>query len=68
MVGLRAEAPAALFGTSLLNCRAAQKHLNSWANEVKLGFMPPWLAGIGMAGSSLWVIANALRLAKPLKV
>jgi Cu2+-exporting ATPase len=32
-----------------------------------MGFMPPWLAGIGMAGSSLWVIANALRLAKPVK-
>jgi len=28
-----------------------------------LGFMPPWLAGLGMAGSSLLVIGNALRLA-----
>ncbi|MDZ4188223.1 MAG: cation-translocating P-type ATPase [Hydrogenophaga sp.] len=27
-----------------------------------LGFMPPWLAGLGMAGSSLLVIGNALRL------
>lgn len=27
------------------------------------GFMPPWLAGLGMAGSSLLVIGNALRLA-----
>jgi P-type Cu2+ transporter len=24
--------------------------------------MPPWLAGLGMAGSSLLVIVNALRL------
>lgn len=30
-----------------------------------LGFMPPWLAGLGMAGSSLLVIVNALRLATP---
>ena len=28
-----------------------------------VGWMPPWLAGLGMAGSSLLVIANALRLA-----
>ena len=28
-----------------------------------LGWMPPWLAGLGMAGSSLLVIVNALRLA-----
>jgi Cu2+-exporting ATPase len=28
-----------------------------------LGFMPPWLAGLGMAGSSMFVIVNALRLA-----
>jgi Cu2+-exporting ATPase len=27
-----------------------------------LGYMPPWLAGLGMAGSSLLVIGNALRL------
>lgn len=27
------------------------------------GWMPPWLAGLGMAGSSLLVIVNALRLA-----
>jgi Cu2+-exporting ATPase len=27
-----------------------------------LGFMPPWLAGLGMAGSSLLVVGNALRL------
>lgn len=29
------------------------------------GWMPPWLAGLGMAGSSLWVIGNALRLSRP---
>lgn len=28
-----------------------------------LGWMPPWLAGLGMAASSLLVILNALRLA-----
>ncbi len=27
-----------------------------------IGWMPPWLAGLGMAGSSLLVIANAWRL------
>ena len=27
-----------------------------------VGWMPPWLAGLGMAGSSLVVIVNALRL------
>ncbi|WP_084383273.1 heavy metal translocating P-type ATPase [Hydrogenophaga flava] len=30
-----------------------------------VGWMPPWLAGLGMAGSSLLVILNALRLAAP---
>ena len=29
------------------------------------GFLTPWLASLGMAGSSLLVVANALRLAKP---
>lgn len=29
-----------------------------------LGYMPPWLAGLGMAGSSLLVIGNALRLSR----
>jgi P-type Cu2+ transporter len=28
-----------------------------------VGWMPPWLAGLGMAGSSLLVVGNALRLA-----
>ena len=27
-----------------------------------LGYLPPWLAGLGMAGSSLFVVLNALRL------
>jgi P-type Cu2+ transporter len=26
------------------------------------GYMPPWLAGLGMAASSLFVVANAARL------
>jgi hypothetical protein len=29
-----------------------------------LGFVPPWLASLGMAGSSLFVTLNALRLAR----
>ena len=33
-----------------------------------LGFMPPWLAGLGMAGSSLLVIGNALRLSRRAKL
>ena len=30
-----------------------------------LGFMPPWLAALGMSLSSLLVVANARRLARP---
>jgi Cu2+-exporting ATPase len=30
-----------------------------------LGFVPPWLASLGMAASSLVVTLNALRLARP---
>jgi len=32
-----------------------------------LGWLPPWAAGLGMAGSSLLVIGNSLRLARPLQ-
>jgi Cu2+-exporting ATPase len=28
------------------------------------GLMPPWLAGLGMAASSLFVVLNAARLAR----
>ena len=31
-----------------------------------MGWLPAWLAGLGMAFSSLWVVLNALRLASPL--
>jgi len=31
-----------------------------------VGWMPPWLAGLGMAASSLLVIGNAMRLARTL--
>ena len=27
-----------------------------------LGWFPPWVAGLGMAGSSLFVVLNALRV------
>jgi Cu2+-exporting ATPase len=30
-----------------------------------LGYLPPWAAGLGMAGSSTLVILNALRAARP---
>jgi Cu2+-exporting ATPase len=30
-----------------------------------LGWLPPWAAGLGMASSSLLVVLNALRLARP---
>lgn len=33
-----------------------------------LGYMPPWAAGLGMAASSFWVIGNALRLNRPVRV
>ena len=29
-----------------------------------LGWLPAWLAGLGMALSSLWVVVNALRLTR----
>jgi len=31
-----------------------------------IGWLPPWAAGLGMAGSSLLVVLNALRLARPI--
>jgi Cu2+-exporting ATPase len=30
------------------------------------GWLPPWAAGLGMASSSLFVVLNSLRLARPL--
>lgn len=58
---------------SLLQARATLRNVRqnlAWAafyNAVGiplalLGYMPPWLAGLGMAASSLLVIGNALRL------
>ncbi len=29
-----------------------------------LGVLPPWLAGLGMAASSLVVVTNSMRLAR----
>jgi Cu2+-exporting ATPase len=31
------------------------------------GWLPAWLAGLGMAISSLWVIAHSMRLARPIR-
>ena len=33
-----------------------------------VGWLPAWLAGLGMALSSLWVVLNALRLSANLEV
>jgi Cu2+-exporting ATPase len=32
-----------------------------------MGWLPAWLAGLGMAFSSLWVVLNALRLSTNLE-
>jgi Cu2+-exporting ATPase len=32
-----------------------------------VGWLPPWAAGLGMATSSLLVIGNSMRLARPLR-
>ncbi len=32
-----------------------------------LGYLPAWLAGLGMAGSSLGVVLNAMRLSKTIQ-
>ena len=32
-----------------------------------LAWLPAWLAGLGMAVSSLWVIVHSMRLARPLR-
>ena len=31
-----------------------------------LGWLPAWLAGLGMALSSLWVVGYSLRLSRPM--
>ena len=48
----------------------------AWASAYNLaivpiaafGLLPPWLAALGMCGSSLLVTLNALRLARPMRV
>lgn len=62
----------ALFDTARRSRRIARQNLG-WAiayNAIALpiaalGFLPPWLASLGMAASSLVVTLNALRLARP---
>jgi Cu2+-exporting ATPase len=33
-----------------------------------MGYLPAWAAGLGMAASSLFVVLNALRLARDVKI
>ena len=35
--------------------------------QAMLGYLPAWLAGLGMACSSLGVVLNAMRLSKALQ-
>ena len=65
----RIEDLPALFATARRTLAVVRQNLR-WAliyNAVSVpmalvGWMPPWLAGIGMAASSLLVVVNALRL------
>jgi Cu2+-exporting ATPase len=69
--GARLPAVAALLRHAR-RTRAVVRQNLSWAalyNAVcvplaVLGFMPPWLAGLGMAASSLLVVVNSARLAR----
>jgi P-type Cu2+ transporter len=55
-----------------LRCQRVVKQNITWAAFYNaacvplalLGYLPPWAAGLGMAGSSLFVVLNALRLSR----
>lgn len=61
-----------LLGDARFTLRIVRQNLG-WAIAYNLcsvplalvGWMPPWVAGLGMAGSSLLVVLNALRLTRP---
>lgn len=69
--GGRIEGVAAILAQARRTHRVVRQNL-AWAggyNAVCVplaiaGFMPPWLAGLGMAASSLFVVLNAARLAR----
>ena len=37
-----------------------------WLPLAVVGWLPAWLAGLGMALSSLWVVGYSLRLSRPM--
>ncbi len=73
MMGARLLALPALWVRARLTLRVVRQNL-AWALFYNacfvplavLGWLPAWLAGLGMAGSSLWVIAHSLRLTRSL--
>ncbi len=74
MMGAHLLALPALVRRSRLTAKVVAQNL-AWAlfyNAVGvplafLGCLPAWLAGLGMAVSSLWVMAHSLRLARPVE-
>jgi Cu2+-exporting ATPase len=72
LISNRLEHLAVAFGTAEATVRIIRQNL-AWAvgyNALALplaigGYVTPWMAGIGMSASSLLVVVNALRLAKP---
>lgn len=71
ILGSQLKAVPTILAHALRTQRIVRQNL-AWAaayNAVSVplalvGWMPPWLAGLGMAGSSLFVVANAARLAR----
>jgi Cu2+-exporting ATPase len=73
MLGSRLIELPALVRRARLTLRVVRQNL-AWALFYNIcfvplaviGWLPAWLAGLGMAVSSLWVIAHSLRLARPM--